>query len=108
MVSLTDNAIATSGDYRNYFTIDGKRYSHIIDPLTGWPVKHDLVSASVIDPSAARADALATAFTVMGKERSIIFCKKNRIAAYFIVKNQDQFIQQMTPEFKKYLTTIAE
>ncbi len=108
IISLTDMAIATSGDYRNYFTIEGERYSHIIDPMTGWPVKHNLVSVSVIDQNAARADALATAFTVMGIEKSITFCEKNKIAAYFIYEDQGQYNKYITLEFKKYLTMSVD
>ena len=56
-VTLSDAAIATSGDYRNYFEVDGVRYSHTIDPRTGAPVRHELVSVTVVHPSAALADA---------------------------------------------------
>ena len=62
-------AVATSGDYRNYFEVDGKRYSHSIDPRTGYPVAHDLVSVTVVHPSAMMADAWATALTVLGAEQ---------------------------------------
>jgi len=70
-VSLTDVAVATSGDYRNYFEVDGRRYSHSIDPRTGHPVAHDLVSVTVVHPSAMLADAWATALTVLGAEQGM-------------------------------------
>jgi len=69
VLDLGDCAIATSGDYENYFICQGKRYSHIVDPRTGYPVSDDVVSATVIHPhSCLMADALATAFCVLGAE----------------------------------------
>ncbi len=69
-VPLEDRALATSGDYRNFFEAGGKRYSHIIDPKTGAPVPHHLVSVSVVASDATTADALATAAVVLGEERA--------------------------------------
>ena len=66
-------ALSTAGSYRNYYEMDGQRYSHIIDPATGQPVTHKLVSASVITPTALEADALDTALMVMGPEAGIAF-----------------------------------
>lgn len=66
--SLTDNALATSGNYRHYIESEGKRYGHIIDPRTGWPSGTDVLSASVIAPDCMTADALATAIMVSGSE----------------------------------------
>ena len=71
-ISLSDKAVATSGDYRNYFERDGKRYSHSIDPRTGYPVAHDLVSVTVVHTSAMMADAWATALIVMGAVQSSV------------------------------------
>lgn len=68
-VPLEDRALATSGDYRNFFEAGGRRYSHIIDPRTGAPVRHDLVSVSVVAGDTMTADALATAGLVLGEER---------------------------------------
>ncbi|MFZ9886573.1 MAG: FAD:protein FMN transferase, partial [Myxococcota bacterium] len=68
-VPLNDRAIATSGDYRNFFEAGGRRYSHIIDPQTAAPVEHDLVSVSVLAADCATADGLATALSVLGEER---------------------------------------
>ena len=70
---IGDNAIATSGDYRNYFEFDGIRYSHTIDPSTGKPINHKLVSVTVIDKSSMVADGLATAITVLGPEKGLEF-----------------------------------
>lgn len=100
---LTNLAIATSGDYRNFFTRQGKRYSHILDPNTGKPVTHNTVSVSVIDTGTARADALATALMVMGSKKGLSFCEQHRIACYFIDGQDDSFNSIASPEFKKYL-----
>lgn len=68
---LKDEAISTSGDYENYFIDKGKRYSHIIDPRTGYPVSNGIISVSVIAPTAAEADALSTAVFVLGLEKGM-------------------------------------
>lgn len=103
ILTLTDQGIATSGDYRNYFNKDGRRFSHIIDPVTGRPIAHNLESVTVISDTTARADALATALMVMGEERGVQFCEQQNIAAYFIYKQGDKLLNRMTPGFKQYL-----
>lgn len=97
------NAVATSGDYRNYFEQDGIRFSHTIDPHTGKPINHKLASVTVITPSCAQADAYATALTVMGDEAGYDFAIKQGIEAYFIIKADDGFKVRMTPGFSKFL-----
>lgn len=89
-VYLKDLALATSGNYRKYYEEDGVRYSHTIDPETGYPVTHTLLSASVIAKDAGTADAWATAFMVMGldKAKAILKTKKD-LEAYFIFSNED-------------------
>lgn len=97
-------AVAGSGDYRNYFVEDGVRYSHEIDPRTGYPIKHSLAAAYVIDKSAARADALATAYMVMGFQESRSLAESEGQAAYFIYKSPETgFNDYATPEFASYL-----
>lgn len=76
-IELRDKAVVTSGSYRKYYEKDGVRYSHTIDPKTGRPVEHTLLSVSVVDESAWRADALATAFMVMGLERAKRFIEEH-------------------------------
>jgi FAD:protein FMN transferase len=76
VVRVENKAIATSGNYRKYYEKDGMRYSHTIDPKTGYPVEHSLLSVTVMAENAALADAYATAFMVMGHERAIIFVEK--------------------------------
>jgi thiamine biosynthesis lipoprotein len=98
-----DNAVATSGDYRNYFEADGQRFSHIIDPATGKPIDHNLVSVTVIDPSSMTADGLSTTLMVMGAEEGMAFAVKNNLAALFISKTEHGFNEQFTVKFKQYL-----
>jgi FAD:protein FMN transferase len=98
-----DNAMATSGDYRNYFEVEGQRFSHIIDPATGKPINHKLVSVTVIHPSSMTADGLSTAMMVMGEEKALAFAEKNGFAAYFIVKTENGFVEQSTLKFMQYL-----
>ncbi|WOH39133.1 FAD:protein FMN transferase [Thalassotalea fonticola] len=94
-----DNAVATSGDYRNYFEDNGIRYSHTIDPDTGWPINHKLVSVTVVHPSSMTADGLATAIEVMGPEKGFKFAKANNLAVYLISKTEDGFAEQATEQF---------
>ncbi len=98
-----DNAVATSGDYRNYFEIDGKRFSHIIDPDTGKPINHNLVSVSVIAPLSMTADGLSTTLMVMGVDKGMTFATEQGIAAFFIYKTENGFEESYTVKFKQYL-----
>lgn len=98
-----DNAVATSGDYRNYFEVEGQRFSHIIDPATGKPINHNLVSVTVIAPSSMTADGLSTTLMVMGAEQGMEFAVKNDLAALFISKTEHGFTEQFTVKFKQYL-----
>jgi thiamine biosynthesis lipoprotein len=98
-----DNAVATSGDYRNYIEVEGQRYSHIIDPESGKPINHKLVSVTVIHPSSMTADGLSTALMVMGEDEAMAFATKHNIAAYIISKTEDGFKEQITVKFMPYL-----
>mgnify|MGYP001815165060 FL=1 len=104
-VELSDAAIATSGDYRNYFELDGQRYSHSIDPRTGVPVAHELVSVTVVHPSAMVADAWATALIVLGPERAAEVAESQGLAVYFIQCDGDGFAHSHTAGFTRYLPT---
>ncbi len=100
VLELTDAALATSGDYRNYFEHEGRRYSHTIDPRTGYPVDHRLVSVSVVDASCMRADALATALEVLGPEEGLALALEQGLAAFLITREADGTLsEQATPEF---------
>ena len=103
IVPVTDAAIATSGDYRNYFERDGKRYSHTIDPRTGYPVDHNLASVTVIADTGARADALATAFMVMGTEPALRYAEQRGIAILTLSKEGDRFTEAWSPAFEPHI-----
>ena len=103
IVALRDHAIATSGDYRNYVEKDGKRYSHTINPRTGWPIVHGLASVSVITASAMRADALATAIMVMGPEEGYRLAVDEALAVQLIIRSGDELRVMATPQFESFL-----
>ncbi|MEH6556672.1 MAG: FAD:protein FMN transferase [Oceanicoccus sp.] len=102
-ISITDGALATSGDYRSFFDVDGKRYSHTIDPSTGYPIDHSLASVTVIADTSAYADALATALTVMGPEKGLQMATEQGIAVYMIIKTGDGFVDKYSDAFGSYL-----
>ena len=83
-------AVATSGNYRNYFEEEGERYTHILDPRTGLPERTNLLSVTVMAPDCATADAYATAFMVLGHEKSAEIVKQHpKLEAWFIVADKD-------------------
>ena len=87
---LTDCSVATSGNYRNYYYKDGRRYAHIIDPHTGYPAQYDILSSTVVAPNCITADALATSFMVMGSQRALrILEADSTLMAYFICSDPD-------------------
>ena len=103
-ISLKNIAIATSGDYRNFFEKNGERYSHTIDPRTGYPLNHSLASVTVIAETAARADALATAMMVLGPEESLFLAEENNISIYILIKQGEDFKVQYSSAFTPYLS----
>ena len=104
VVALDSHAMATSGDYRNYYESEGRRFSHTIDPKDGRPISHTLASVTVISDNCMMADALATAFNVMGHEQAKSLATRENIAAYFIVRGNDGFETDYTPAFSSFLT----
>ncbi|MFK4752502.1 MULTISPECIES: FAD:protein FMN transferase [Oceanospirillaceae] len=94
-----DSALATSGDYRNYFEEQGVRYSHTIDPHTGYPITHQLASVTVLNPSCALADAWATALNVAGPEQAILLANRYKLTAYAIVRTENGFTELASDEF---------
>jgi len=101
---LENKAMATSGDYHNYFEEDGVRYSHLIDPVTGKPITHKLASVTVIHSSCSMADALATAIDVLGPQKGYEFAQAQDLAVFFIIRENNKFIEKMTTEFEKILS----
>lgn len=102
-VNITAGGMATSGDYRNFFELDGKRYSHTLDPRTGYPVSHSLVSVTVIAESAAYADGLATAINVMGPEKGLLLAQNQGLAVYMIIKTDQGFAVKYSEAFIPFL-----
>jgi thiamine biosynthesis lipoprotein len=108
IVTLEDLALATSGDYRNYYEVEGRRVSHTLDPRTGSPITHSLASVTVVHPSAAWADAWATALTVLGPEAGYALAQKEGLPAYFLVRRPEGgFEPRMTPAFEPLLLPTA-
>jgi thiamine biosynthesis lipoprotein len=99
ILRVTNTSVATSGDYRNYFEHDGNHYSHTIDPRTGRPITHNLAAVTVVHPSAAYADALATALLVLGPTDGPALATKLEIAAYFLVRNNGTVTEITTSAF---------
>lgn len=102
IIEMKTGAMATSGDYRNYFEMNGEQYSHTIDPFTAKPVKHTLASVTIIDKTCARADALATAMLVMGADKAKSFAIKHNIKAYLIERSPGGFSEYTTPAFERW------
>ncbi|MGB5302737.1 MAG: FAD:protein FMN transferase, partial [Gemmatimonadota bacterium] len=86
VLDLRDEAIATSGDYRNFHEIDGVRYSHLLDPRSGLPIPWQGFSVSVLHREAARADAWATALSVLGPDEGLALADSLGLAALFVVR----------------------
>ena len=103
ILHVSDCGIATSGNYRNFYYVDGRKVSHTIDPKTGQPVQHSLLSATVLTPSCAKSDALATSFMVMGLDRAKVFLAKHKdVQAYFIFADgQGKYNVWMTEGMQK-------
>jgi len=101
-----DNAVATSGDYRNFRERDGRRWSHIIDPRNGRPVEHATASVTVVAADAMTADGLATALLVLGAAAGLRFAREHGVAAYFIRRNSfgSGFSASASPAFALYLS----
>nr|VFJ97585.1 MAG: thiamine biosynthesis lipoprotein [Candidatus Kentron sp. H]VFJ97934.1 MAG: thiamine biosynthesis lipoprotein [Candidatus Kentron sp. H]VFK03436.1 MAG: thiamine biosynthesis lipoprotein [Candidatus Kentron sp. H] len=105
VIAVDGYAVATSGDYRNFFEQDGKRYSHTIDPKTGRPVTHRLASVTVISPSAMRADAMATAISVLGPEAGYRLAERENLPVWLITKTDTGFSDRSTPGFARFVVS---
>lgn len=104
IIAISDKSMATSGNYRNFREENGRKIAHTIDPRTGYPVQHSLLSATVIANDCATADAYATAFMVMGTEKAISFCNEHDIDGYFIYSDDNGILKtKMTEGFRRYL-----
>ena len=103
IAALHEMAIATSGDYRRFFRHAGRRYSHTLDPRTGWPVAESLASVTILHPSCMRADALATALSVLGTEAGLDHARQHDIAALFLTRENGRLREHMSPAFAAML-----
>ena len=105
IIKLPDNALATSGNYRNFYEEDGKKYAHTIDPKTGYPVQHSLLSSTVLANDCMTADAFATAFMVLGIESGIEIARSIPEIEVFFIYADDQGNNQiyMSEGFEQYV-----
>lgn len=103
ILPLGNISVATSGDYWNYFEVDGIRYSHTIDPTSGRPITHNVASVTVLDASTATADALATAFYVLGMEAGLAVANEHNLAVLFIEKQGTGFRERFSVAFASHL-----
>lgn len=103
IVDINGHGISTSGSYRNYYELDGKRISHVIDPQTGQPITHKLVSVTVIAPTALEADGWDTGLMVLGPEKAQQVVREQGLAVYMIVKVGEGFKTWMSPQFRTFL-----
>lgn len=108
IVQMNNRALATSGNYRNYYEQDGKKYAHTIDPKTGYPVQHSLLSVSVFAEDCISADAYATVFMVIGREKAMEFTRKNnKLDAFFVYADESGKLQTYTTEgIKPYIEAV--
>lgn len=100
---LNNSAVATSGDYRNFFVHNGQRYSHVIDPRFGVPVKHDLVSVTVVSDTTMEADALSTALMIMGPGQALSFAQNHGVAAHFMYNTSHGVVEHHSAAFERHL-----
>ena len=103
VLQLSGEAIATSGDYRNFFEIDGRRYFHAIDPRSGQPAGNDLASVTIVASSAMEADAMATAMLVLGPDKGMRLANEQRIAALFLRRDGNEIVARHSQAFAPYL-----
>jgi thiamine biosynthesis lipoprotein len=108
IIAVQDMAVATSGDYRNYFEQQGVRYSHTIDPRTGQPITHSLASVTVLAELCADADAWATAFMVLGDKEGMALANELAIPLYMLIKDGAGFKAIHSRAFEPYLNAQKE
>ncbi|WP_139811126.1 FAD:protein FMN transferase, partial [Pseudomonas migulae] len=101
IIAVDGYGLSTSGDYRNYFQQDGKRYSHTFDARTGAPVAHALASVTVIHPSALMADGLSTLLLILGPERGWDYAETHNIGAFFVIRADTGFVTRTNQAFER-------
>lgn len=108
VIALDGGAVATSGDYRNYFERDGHRYSHTIDPRTGYPIEHSTASVTVVADTCAEADAWATALLVLGHQDGIKLANKYNLPTFMIVRDEKDFKRVYSESFRPFLDVLDD
>ncbi|MFN3712886.1 MAG: FAD:protein FMN transferase [Alcanivoracaceae bacterium] len=103
VLNVRDAAVATSGDYRNYVVDGQSRRSHLIDPRTGSPIGHGVVSVTVIHPRCLEADGLATALSILAPAEGLAYAEKRKLAVLLMVQTEEGLEERMTPAFRAYL-----
>lgn len=105
ILNLYDKALATSGTYRNFFELNEKTYSHVINPKTGWPVDNNIVSVSVVADNCMFADGLATGLMIMGRQKGIELVNKlDNVECLIVVKKNDNSLKPVfSADFEKYI-----
>ncbi len=101
ILQISDTGVATSGNYRNFRQAGGQRFGHVLDPRTGWPTANQVVSATVLHPSAMRADALATALLVLGESEGMALAERENLAVLLLVTSGGQPLREVeSPQFR--------
>ena len=101
VLTVKNHAVATSGDYRNFYYDGGRKFSHTISPQTGYPVENGLASVTVFHDDCMTADALATALTAMGEKEALAFAEENGLAVILFVRDGSGIVPQFSSETKK-------
>jgi len=104
IVRIDNQALATSGNYRNFYEKDGKKYAHTISPQTGFPIQHSLLSASVFAKDCMSADAYATAFMVLGKEKAIEIAQKEGLEIFLVFEEDGKIKTYSSPKISTSIT----
>ena len=105
-LALSDQALATSGNYRNFYEVDGETYAHTINPLTGNPARNRLLSVSVLSDRCAVADAWATALMSMGEDKALKVAQENQLTTQMLVADGDKIKTRVTGNFEQYRYTV--
>lgn len=101
VLDLDGLGVSTSGDYRNYFEENGRRYSHTIDPRAGAPITHKLAAVTVVHPQALQADGLSTLLMVLGPDEGMAFAERNGLAAFFVTREGTGFVSKASSAFAR-------
>jgi thiamine biosynthesis lipoprotein len=101
IINVNGFGVSTSGDYRNYFQQDGRRYSHTLDARTGAPISHQLASVTVLHPSALMADGWSTLLLILGPEQGWDYAEQHGIAAFFVRREGDGFVTRTNQAFEQ-------